>query len=58
MGEPHSLQKMRWTDLPEEPLPAQLLVGPLRLSLSLGTTTTRAMAETGQHLEGIVQWRR
>lgn len=42
IGEPHSEQKIRWTALPEEPFPAQLLVGPLMVSLSFGTTTTRA----------------
>lgn len=44
MGEPHSEQKMRWTALPELPTPAQLFVGPLTVSLSLGTTATRAAA--------------
>lgn len=42
MGEPHSEQKTRCTALPELPTPAQLLVGPLTVSLSLGTTATRA----------------
>lgn len=42
MGEPHSEQKMRCTSLPDEPLPAHDLVGPLSVSLSLGTTATRA----------------
>lgn len=42
MGEPHSEQKIRWTSLPEEPLPAHDLVGPLSCSLALGTTATRA----------------
>lgn len=42
IGEPHSEQKIRWTSLPEEPLPAHDLVGPLIFSLSLGTTVTRA----------------
>lgn len=45
IGEPHSLQKMRWTALPELPLPAHDLVGPLMVSLSLGTTTTSAVHE-------------
>lgn len=42
MGEPHSEQKRRWTALPEEPLPDHFLMGPLMVSLSLGTTATRA----------------
>lgn len=43
MGEPHSEQKRRWTMLPEEPLvPEYFLTGPLMVSLSLGTTATRA----------------
>lgn len=42
MGEPHSEQKIRWTSLPEEPLPAHDLVGPLIFSFSFGTTVTRA----------------
>lgn len=46
MGEPHSEQKMRWTALPELPLPAQLLVGPRMVSLALGTTATRAGCES------------
>lgn len=44
MGDPHVGQKMRCTALPEEPLPAQDLVSPVILSLSLGTTATRAEA--------------
>lgn len=43
IGDPHSEQKMRCTSLPEEPFPAQDLVGPLIVSLSLGTTATRAV---------------
>ena len=43
MGLPHSEQKRRQTDLPEEPLPSHFLIGPLIVSLSLGTTTTRAV---------------
>lgn len=42
IGDPHSEQKIRWTSFPDEPLPAQDLVGPLIVSLSLGTTATRA----------------
>jgi len=42
IGEPHSEQKIRWTALPELPMPAQLLVGPLISTLALGTTATRA----------------
>lgn len=42
MGEPHSPQKMRWTALPEEPVPAQLLVGPEMATLSFWKTVTRA----------------
>jgi hypothetical protein len=43
MGEPHSEQKRRWTSLPELPLPVHFLTGPLMVSLSLGTTATRAV---------------
>lgn len=46
IGDPHSEQKIRWTAFPEEPLPAQDLVGPLMVSLSLGTTATRATRES------------
>lgn len=42
MGEPHSPQKMRCTGLPEEPTPAQLLVGPVMVTLSFSKTVTRA----------------
>jgi hypothetical protein len=44
IGEPHSEQKIRWTALPELPMPAQLLVGPLISTLALGTTATSAVA--------------
>lgn len=43
MGDPHSLQKIRCTAWPEVPLPAQDLVGPLMVSLSLRTTATSAV---------------
>lgn len=43
MGEPHSGQKIRWTSWPEEPLLENFLVLPEMVSLSLGTTTTRAV---------------
>jgi hypothetical protein len=42
-GEPHSGQKIRCTALPDEPLPAQLLVVPLMVNSSFLTTTTRAV---------------
>lgn len=42
IGDPHVGQKTRCTALPELPLPAHDLVSPLILSLSLGTTVTRA----------------
>lgn len=42
MGEPHSEQKRRQTDLPEDPLPSHFFIGPLIVSLSFGTTATRA----------------
>ena len=45
MGEPQSPQNQRQTDLPEEPLPSHFLIGPLTVSLSLGTTQTRAVFE-------------
>lgn len=43
MGEPHSEQKRRWTALPEEPVPDHVLMGPLMVSFSFGTTATRAV---------------
>lgn len=42
MGEPHSLQNMRWTALPEVPVPVQLFVGPEMATLSFWNTVTRA----------------
>ena len=45
MGEPHSEQKRRQTELPEEPLPSHFLTGPLMVRTSLGTTQTRASGE-------------
>jgi hypothetical protein len=42
MGEPHSEQNRRQTAFPELPVPFHFLTGPLRVSLSLGTTITRA----------------
>jgi hypothetical protein len=42
IGEPHSEQKRRQTDLPELPLPSHFLIGPLMVRVSLGTTATRA----------------
>lgn len=45
MGDPQVGQKMRCTSLPEEPLLAHDLVVPLIVSLSLGTTATRAARE-------------
>lgn len=43
MGEPHSPQNQRHTALPDEPVPFHFLIGPSTVSLSLGTTATRAV---------------
>ena len=48
IGEPHSLQKMRCTALPELPTPAQLLVGPVILTFSLRATKTSAAIVSGE----------
>jgi len=48
IGEPHSEQKRRQTLLPELPLPSYFLTGPLMVSLSLGTTQTRARGGAGE----------
>lgn len=46
MGEPQSEQNRRQTDFPELPVPSHFLIGPLMVSLSLGTTATRAVYES------------
>ena len=46
MGLPHSGQNSLQTELPEEPLPSHFFTGPLMVSLSLGTTATRAAEES------------
>ena len=57
MGDPHSGQNTRQTVFPESALPAQRFTLPLILSLSFGTTATRAAVAPCQYFleSGLVR---